>query len=103
MKSLVKRKTLRGRPGIIARKPRFASKGLPTAKLRNRAIHGINILPPGKLKIAAEFITYLGYNASDEATAELLSIPGLLDDVRKAHEEISAGKAMPWRKVLRNV
>jgi len=41
--------------------------------------------------------------ASNEATAELLRIPGILDDVRKAHREIAAGKGVNWRKVRRDV
>ena len=87
----------------LARKLRPAGRRVSASQLRNTAIHGLKVLPPDKLKVAAEFIIYLEHGASDEATAELLSIPGFLDDVRKAHEEIAAGKAVPWRKILGDV
>lgn len=72
-------------------------------RLRETAIHGLESLPTDKLKVAAQFIIFLEKGISDQATAELLSIPGFLDDIREARAEIAAGKAVPWRKVLRNV
>lgn len=76
---------------------------MTTLQLRRAAEHRLKALPPGKLRVAAEFLAYLENAASDRATAELLSIPGFLADVGKAHKEIAAGKAVPWRKVLRGV
>lgn len=76
---------------------------MTTLQLRRAAEHRLRGLPPGKLKVAFEFLTYLEVSASDEATAELLRIPGILDDVRKAHREIAAGKGVNWRKVRRDV
>ena len=76
---------------------------MTTLQLRRAAEHRLRGLPPDKLKVAAEFLTYLETSASDQATAELLSIPGLVEDVRKAHREIAAGKGLEWRKVRREV
>ena len=76
---------------------------MTTLQLRRAAEHRIRRLPPEKLKVAAEFLAYLEAGASDEATAELLRIPGLLKGVLKAHKEIAAGKGAEWRKVRRDV
>ena len=76
---------------------------MTTLQLRRAAEHRLRGLPPDKLKVAAEFLTYLETSASDQATAELLNIPGLVEDVRKAHREIAAGKGLEWRKVRRDV
>ena len=56
----------------------------------------------GSRKLHAPVISKGGRPAKlDAATRELLRIPGLLADVRKAHREIAAGKGVPWRKVLK--
>jgi hypothetical protein len=60
-------------------------------------------LPSEQLKVAAEFLRYLDERASDEATEELLKIPGLLEDVREAEQEFKKGKGTPWREVRRDV
>ena len=63
---------------------------MTTLQLRRTAEHRLKALPSAKLKVAAEFLAYLETSASDEATAELLRIPGLMEDIRKAHDEIAA-------------
>ncbi|HAK94362.1 MAG TPA: hypothetical protein DCM87_05015 [Planctomycetes bacterium] len=72
-------------------------------QMRRAAEQRLRNLPPEKLKVAAEFLIYLETSASDEATAELLRIPGLMEDVRSAHRDRAAGKGVEWRKVRRDV
>jgi hypothetical protein len=93
------RNNRKARPGNSGR----SGRRLSTAMLRSTAIHGLRVLPLNKLKVAAEFIVFLEYGASDEATAELLRIPGFLDDIRLARREFAAGKGVDWRKVRRDV
>jgi hypothetical protein len=76
---------------------------MTTLQVRRAAQRRLKNLPTDKLKVAAEFLIFLETSASDRATAELLRIPGLMDDVRKAHREIAAGKGVEWRKVRRDV
>jgi len=76
---------------------------MTTLQLRRAAQHRLRTLPPDKLKVAAEFLIFLETSASDEATAELLRIPGLMEDLRKAHRGIAAGKGVEWRKARRDV
>lgn len=63
----------------------------------------IDNLPPDQLKVAAEFLRYLAERASEEATRELLSIPGLVDELEKAEGDRRAGHGRNWRKVRRDV
>ncbi len=76
---------------------------MTTAERREAAKAALDKLPPDKLKVAVEFLRYLEERASDEATEELLKIPGLLEDVREGEKEIAAGKGTDWRKVRQDV
>jgi len=73
------------------------------AERRKAAKQALDGLPPDKLKVAVEFLRYLEERVSDEATEELLKIPGLLEDVREAEKEVAAGKGTDWRKVRKDV
>jgi hypothetical protein len=63
----------------------------------------LDSLPPAKVRVAAEFLDYLDTAASRDATAELLKIPGLLQDVKDASKQIKNGQTKDWRKVRKNV
>lgn len=68
---------------------------MTTAEQRKAARETLDGLPPDKLKVAVEFLRYLEERASEEATEELLRIPGLLQDLEDAGKEIAAGKGTP--------
>lgn len=53
--------------------------------------------------MAVEFLAYLEATATDEATAELLRIPGLVSALRRAERDIAAGNLADWRKVRSDV
>ena len=72
-------------------------------QMRRVAEKRLRTLPPSKLKVAAEFLAFLEISAIDEATAELLRIPGLLADIQSAKREIAAGKGENWRSVRSDV
>lgn len=72
-------------------------------QLRNRAKQRLDVLPPDKVRVAAEFLDYLESSASRDATAELLGVPGLLDDVKEASAQIRGGRSKDWRKVRKDV
>ena len=57
---------------------------MTTAQLREHAKQRLDCLPPDKIRVAAEFLDYLETAASRDATAELLKIPGLLQDIEAA-------------------
>ena len=76
---------------------------MTTADQRKVARETLDGLPPDQLKVAVEFLRYLKERASEEATEELLKIPGVLQDLREAEKEIAAGKGIEWRKVRQDV
>ena len=76
---------------------------MTTSQLLEIAKETLEQLPLEQLKVAAEFLKYLDERASDEATEELLKIPGLLEDVAAAEREFDAGGGTPWREVRRDV
>jgi hypothetical protein len=76
---------------------------MTTTQLREKAKERLDSLPPDKVRVAAEFLDYLETAASRDATAELLKVPGLLEDVEEAADHIKAGRFTDWRKVRRDV
>ncbi len=76
---------------------------MTTAQLRNQAKQRLDSLPPEKVRVAAEFLDYLETTASRDATAELLGIPGLLQDAEEASDQIKHGRVKDWRKVRKDV
>ena len=76
---------------------------MTTAELRENAKARLDSLPPDKVKVAAEFLEYLDTAASRDATEELLKIPGILEDVKEATEQIKKGGGKNWRKVRKDV
>jgi hypothetical protein len=76
---------------------------MTTAELLQNAKETLEGLPPEQLKVAAEFLRYLDERASDEATEELLKIPGLLEDLEEAERDFAEGRAVKWREVREDV
>jgi hypothetical protein len=72
---------------------------MTTAQLRKQAKERLDSLPADKVRVAAEFLDYLDTSASRDATAELLKMPGLLQDVEEAAGHIKSGRHKDWRKV----
>jgi hypothetical protein len=76
---------------------------MTTSELLQLAKETLAGLPPEQLKVAAEFLRYLDERASDEATEELLKIPGLLEDLKDAERDFAEGRAVDWREVRQDV
>jgi hypothetical protein len=76
---------------------------MTTSELREDAIQRIKELPAGKLKVAAEFLVFLDERAGDDATRELLAVPELVRDVRKAKSLVESGEGVNWRTVRNDV
>lgn len=76
---------------------------MTTAQLRKQAKDRLDSLPPDKVRVAVEFLDYLESAASRDATAELLKIPGLLQDVEEAPEQVKNSQFKDWRKVRKDV
>ena len=69
------------------------------ASLRGQAKRRIQNLSPDRLQVADDFLAYLEERESNEATLELLNIPGLVGELERAEKDIAAGRTANWRKV----
>lgn len=76
---------------------------MTTAELRKNAKDRLDSLPPDKVRVAAEFLEYLETAASRDATEELLKIPGILEDVEEASEQIKKEAGKNWREARQDV
>jgi len=73
------------------------------AELRRRAKKQIESLSSERLRVAADFLSYLEERESNEATDELLRIPGFAEQFEEAQRDMAAGRMVNWRKVRRDV
>ena len=64
--------------------------------LRQQATQRLAGLSTERLRVADDFLAYLEDRESDEATAELLALPGIVQALREAEEDI---KAERWTSV----
>ncbi|HKI04896.1 MAG TPA: hypothetical protein VKK31_23150 [Thermoanaerobaculia bacterium] len=72
----------------------------PTQILR-QAKKRLEALSEDRLRVADDFLAYLEERESNEATQELLQIPGFLDDFKRAEEEIRSGLLTPVEALKR--
>ena len=60
-------------------------------------------LSPERLQVAADFLAYLADKESEEATNELLAIPGFVEAFEKGKKNIAEGKVRNWREIRDDV
>ncbi|WP_231636881.1 hypothetical protein [Planktothricoides sp. SR001] len=64
------------------------SSGMAYQELKSK----IDRLSPERLLVAADFLAYLAERESNDATEELLKIPGFLEVFNQAKKNVAAGK-----------
>ncbi|OKH39394.1 hypothetical protein NIES2119_06545 [[Phormidium ambiguum] IAM M-71] len=69
--------------------------------IRNQAKEYVEQLSAEKLLVAVDFLAYLLERDSNEATEELLRIPGFQETFAKAKKDIAAGKVIPVDQLKR--
>ena len=74
-----------------------------TLEIRRQVKQYVDQLSPERLRVAADFLAYLAERESDEATKELLEIPGFVGAFEKAKQSVTDGKLTDWRKVRDDV
>lgn len=72
------------------------------AVVRRQAKNRIDQLSPERLRVADELLAYLLDKESEEATEEVLNIPGFVEAFEKAKREEAAGLLTPLEKFRRN-
>lgn len=74
---------------------------MKTAEMRHQIKEYAEQLSPRSIRAAYDFLAYLADKESEEATEELLAIPGFLEAVQKAEKEIAEGKFTAVEKLQR--
>lgn len=70
-------------------------------EILHQAKERLERLSEDRLRVAADFLAYLEERESNEATEELLQIPGFLEDFRRAEEEVRTGRLVPFEALKR--
>ncbi|MFN6572095.1 MAG: hypothetical protein RMY31_033840 [Dendronalium sp. ChiSLP03b] len=60
-------------------------------------------LSPEKLRVVSDFMAYLEEREENEATAELLNIPGFEEALHEALQQAETGEVVPFDSVRRHV
>jgi hypothetical protein len=76
---------------------------MSTRELRRQAGRRIRTLSPQRLQVAVDFLAYLADRESNEATEELLRVPGLVEALNEAGKKVPKRNSVNWRKVRRDV
>lgn len=74
---------------------------MKTQELRENLKQSIDSLSPELLTVAADFLAYLEERESNEATNELLKIPGFVEAFNKAQKDVAAGKVTTVEQLKR--
>lgn len=70
--------------------------------VKERAKEVIDRLSEARIKLILDFIEYLDEKESWEATREILSDKGMMEDIKKADEDLKAGRLdefVSWENV----
>jgi len=60
-------------------------------------------LSSDRLQLVAEFLAYLADKESEEATQELLDIPGFIESFERGKKDIAEGRLANWRTIRSDV
>jgi hypothetical protein len=74
---------------------------MDTTAIRRQAKRRIDQLSPERVRLADDLLAYLLDRESDEATEELLNIPGFVEAFERAKREEAAGLLTPLEKLRR--
>jgi len=72
-----------------------------TQELRQQVKEYIDELSPERLLVAADFLAYLAERESNQATVELLQIPGFIEAFNQAKKDVAAGKVTSVEQLKR--
>lgn len=71
--------------------------------LLQQAENQLRQLSPERLRVAVDFLAYLQEREENEATEELMNIPGLEEAFHEAVQEADAGEVVLFEAIRRDV
>ena len=77
---------------------------MTSTAIKNRINNRINKLPKEKLEVIDDFVSYLfERDTENEATKELISIPGFEKRFKEALKNVANGELYDYEKIKKNV
>ncbi|NER00922.1 MAG: hypothetical protein F6K30_30235 [Cyanothece sp. SIO2G6] len=74
-----------------------------TTAIRSQIQSYVEQLSAEKLTVALDFLAYLVERESNEATTELLSMPGLLAELEQIENHLETDELVDWRDIRHDV
>ena len=74
-----------------------------TSEIRQQINQHLDRLSSDRLQLVAEFLAYLADKESEEATQELLDIPGFIESFERGKKDIAEGRVANWRTIRTDV
>ena len=72
---------------------------MTTIKIREQIEEYIDQIPPEHLGSVLDFVAYLADRESEDATEELLKIPGFIEAFERGKRDIADGNFVNWRSI----
>lgn len=76
---------------------------MSTTEIRQEINQYLDRLSSNRLQLVAEFLAYLADKESEEATQELLDIPGFIESFERGKKDIAEGRVASWRTIRSDV
>ena len=74
-----------------------------TTEIRQQINQYLDRLSSDRLQLVAEFLAYLADKETEEATQELLDIPGFIESFERGKKDIAEGRVANWRTIRSDV
>jgi hypothetical protein len=72
---------------------------MSNTEVRQQINQYLNVLSSERLQIVADFLAYLADKESEDATQELLDIPGFIESFEIGKKDITEGRVKSWRTI----
>jgi hypothetical protein len=68
-------------------------------EVRQQINQYLDVLSSERLQIFADFLVYLADKESEDATQDLLDIPGFIESFERGKKDIAEGRVKNWRMI----
>ncbi|MCC5657895.1 hypothetical protein LC608_13025 [Nostoc sp. XA010] len=72
-------------------------------EVRQQINQYLDVLSSERLQLVADFLAYLADKEGEDATQELLDIPGFIESFERGKKDIAEGRVKNWRTIRSDV
>ncbi|MDZ8068138.1 MAG: hypothetical protein RMY64_21330 [Nostoc sp. DedQUE08] len=76
---------------------------MSNTEVRQQINQYLDVLSSERLQLVADFLAYLADKESEDATQELLDIPGFIESFERGKKDIAEGQVKNWRTIRNSV